>query len=105
MQPEVEAQVKAGRWYHAFEVVPGVITPGVAPFDARATLDFLGVPGDLRGRRALDVGTWDGPLAFEMEARGAEVYALDVQDPDCTAFNTAKRLRGSRVEYVRGSVC
>jgi tRNA (mo5U34)-methyltransferase len=101
---EIEEQVKAARWYHAFEVVPGVRTPGISAFDAPATLDFLGVPRELGGKRALDVGTWDGPLAFEMEGRGAQVEALDVQDPDCTAFNTAKAVRGSRVRYTQGSV-
>ena len=30
--------------------------------------------------RALDVGTWDGFWAFEMERRGAEVVALDLDD-------------------------
>jgi tRNA (mo5U34)-methyltransferase len=32
------------------------------------------------GMRALDVGTWDGFWAFEMERRGAEVVALDLDD-------------------------
>jgi SAM-dependent methyltransferase len=105
MDSAIESKLKAARWYHAFEVLPGVITPGVVGFDARATLDALGVPRDLRGKRALDVGTWDGPMAFELEERGAEVCAVDVQDPDCTAFNTAKDLRNSRVRYVRASVC
>ncbi len=29
--------------------------------------------------RVLDVGTWDGFWAFEMERRGADVVALDVE--------------------------
>src|SRR5437016_1983956 len=33
------------------------------------------------GMRALDVGTWDGFWAFEMERRGADVLALDLDDP------------------------
>jgi tRNA (mo5U34)-methyltransferase len=36
---------------------------------------------DLRGKRCLDVGTYDGFLAFEMERRGAaEVIAIDIDD-------------------------
>jgi tRNA (mo5U34)-methyltransferase len=104
MTEEVQARINAVRWYHAFEVLPGVITPGMVPFDARAVLDWLGMPPDLGGKRCLDVGTFDGPLAFEMEARGGKVYALDIQDPDCTAFNTARALRNSRVEFIRGTV-
>jgi SAM-dependent methyltransferase len=40
------------------------------------------LPGDLAGRRALDVGTFDGFWAFEMERRGAEVVATDVAEAD-----------------------
>jgi SAM-dependent methyltransferase len=101
---DVLDRIKAVRWYHAFEVVPGIITPGICAFSAPASLNALGVPADLSGKKCLDVGTWDGPLAFEMEARGGEVYALDVQDPNCTAFNTAKEIRGSQVQYTQGSV-
>lgn len=100
----IDAEIRAVRWFHAFEVLPGFITPGISSFDPKDTLDSLGAPKDMTGKKCLDVGTWDGPLAFEMETRGAEVYALDVQDPDCTAFNTAKRLRGSQVQYTQGSV-
>ncbi|HEX8086625.1 MAG TPA: class I SAM-dependent methyltransferase [Solirubrobacteraceae bacterium] len=39
------------------------------------------LPSDLRGMRCLDVGTWDGFWAFEMEKRGAaSVVALDLDD-------------------------
>ena len=39
-----------------------------------------GLPDDLSGRRALDVGTWDGFWAFELEKRGADVVAIDLDD-------------------------
>jgi tRNA (mo5U34)-methyltransferase len=40
------------------------------------------MPASLEGRRCLDVGTFDGFWAFEMERRGAaEVVAIDVVDP------------------------
>lgn len=36
---------------------------------------------DVRGKRCLDIGTFDGYLAFELERRGAsEVVAVDVED-------------------------
>ena len=104
MHEDVQKKIQSVRWYHSYEVLPGVITPGQHPWDAKRTLDHLGVPHDLRGKRALDVGTWDGPLAFELENRGADVDAIDVQDPDCTAFNTAKGLRNSKVRYRQLSV-
>ena len=63
-------------WYHTIELAPGVETPGW--FDLRPIVDQLPWP-DLRGKRCLDVATYDGFLAFEMERRGAaEVVATDI---------------------------
>jgi len=63
-------------WYHCIELAPGVITPGQVDL-REATRRTL--PASLRGARALDVGTFDGFWAFEMEKRGAaEVVAIDV---------------------------
>jgi tRNA (mo5U34)-methyltransferase len=67
-------------WYHTIELPGGVVTPG--HFDTRPTVDRVPLPSDLAGRRCLDVGTWDGFWAFELERRGAaEVVALDIEDP------------------------
>ncbi len=100
----VRERIASASWYHTFEVWPGILTPGVLGLNARPFLDEAGVPADLTGIRALDVGTWDGPIAFELERRGASVVALDVQNPDETGFNAAHEIRRSRVQYVRGSV-
>lgn len=63
-------------WYHSIELAPGVVTPGW--FDLRGIVDLMPWP-DVRGKRCLDVGTWDGFLAFELERRGAaEVVAIDI---------------------------
>jgi 2-polyprenyl-3-methyl-5-hydroxy-6-metoxy-1,4-benzoquinol methylase len=91
-------------WYHSFEVWPGILTPGALVLNARQFLDAAGVPPDLSGIRALDIGTWDGPIAFELERRGATVIAVDVQDPNETGFNATREIRRSRVHYVRASV-
>jgi tRNA (mo5U34)-methyltransferase len=74
-----QAAVESCRlWYHTIEVAPGVVTPGW--FDLRPVLERLPWP-DVRGKRCLDVGTYDGHLAFELERRGAaEVVATDIAD-------------------------
>jgi SAM-dependent methyltransferase len=55
------------------------VTPGW--FDTRLVVDRLPWPA-LAGARCLDVGTFDGFWAFEMERRGAaEVHAVDILDP------------------------
>jgi tRNA (mo5U34)-methyltransferase len=64
-------------WYHTLELAPGVLTPG--QIDLRTTAPKV-LPAELGGRRALDVGTFDGFWAFELEKRGAEVTAVDIDD-------------------------
>lgn len=100
----IRERIASVSWYHRFEVWPGVVTPGFLDLNAGFVLDQAGVPSDLTGARALDIGTWDGPVAFELERRGANVVALDVKDPDDTGFNTAHEIRRSLVQYVRASV-
>ena len=65
-------------WYHTLELPGGRVTQDVRP--AHQTSTHYGLPERMDGMRALDVGTWDGFWAFEMERRGAEVVALDLDD-------------------------
>jgi len=77
---ELERRIAEHRWYHTIELAPGLTTPGW--FDTRPALDEVRFPARLDGRRALDVGTFDGFWAFAMEQRGAaEVVAIDLLDP------------------------
>jgi tRNA (mo5U34)-methyltransferase len=77
---ELERRVAANHdWYHTLELAPGLLTPGIV--DVRPVVPRVPMPASLAGKRCLDVGTWDGFWAFEMERRGAEVHAVDVPDP------------------------
>jgi len=96
--------IESARWYHRFELLPGIFTPGITPLDPKVFFAHLGLPARLDGKKVLDVGTLDGPIAFECEARGASVTAIDIQDPSLTGFNTAKKILGSHVKYFQGSV-
>jgi tRNA (mo5U34)-methyltransferase len=79
-QAPLDQRVRAIDWYHTIELGPGVVTPGW--LDHRPVLDRIPLPASLAGQRCLDVGTFNGFWAFEMERRGAaEVVALDVLDP------------------------
>jgi tRNA (mo5U34)-methyltransferase len=85
-------------------------------FDHRPYVARYGIPADLAGMRVLDVGTFEGFWAFELERRGAEVVALDVADirqldwpvslrpqegaPRGEGFAIAARALGSSVERV-----
>jgi tRNA (mo5U34)-methyltransferase len=66
-------------WYHTIDLGNGVVTKGW--FDCRPIVDTIGFPSSLAGKRCLDIGTFDGFWAYEMERRGAsEVVAIDVLD-------------------------
>lgn len=115
-------RVGALNWYHVIDLPHGIQTPG--RIDLRPEIDQYGLPRDMRGMRALDVATFDGFLAFEMERRGAEVIATDLArgsqadwparmraylppEHDVTlgaGFRLAKELLGSSVERREVSV-
>jgi tRNA (mo5U34)-methyltransferase len=123
---DLKAQVASRLWYHTIDLAPGITTPGW--FDLRPIVDRMPWP-EVAGRRCLDVGTYDGFLAFELERRGAaEVVAVDVEDhndwdwpPDVRAtggenlarlagpeksggFRIAKEALGSSVKLQQTSV-
>ena len=87
-------------WHHRMEVVAGVVSPG--SYDPSPMLDAMRLPERLDGKRALDIGCNDGFFSFALEARGAEVVAVDAAPTP--GFALTHRLRGSSVEHVRDSV-
>ncbi len=103
---KLRESVDAIKWYHTFEIFPGIWTKGARGYkvDPKARLDNVGIPNDLTGKTVVDIGTFDGMYAFEMERRGAQVIAIDIQDPNATAFNQAKALLNSKVEFKRTTV-
>lgn len=98
---EIRALIHAhGRWWHEIEVAPGIVTPGDDSNRMKLPiLDDLGLPKDLRGLRALDVGCSDGYFSFELEKRGASVVAIDFVPETYSGFATARKILGSKVEY------
>ena len=83
-------------WYHTLDLGGGVVTPGW--MDLRPVVDRLPWP-DVRGKRCLDVGAYDGFLAFELERRGASsVVATDISDHSQWDWPRAMRERGA--EYL-----
>ena len=88
------AEVAELDWYHTLELAPGVVTPGW--LDTRKIAGQVPIPASLEGMRCLDVATFNGFWAFEMERRGAgEVIGIDVLDParwDWPAGSTAETI-------------
>jgi tRNA (mo5U34)-methyltransferase len=76
-------RVAAIPWYHTIDLGHGVVTSGFV--DHRSQLAAYRLPESLEGKRCLDVATFDGYWAFELERRGAgHVVATDIADGmDC----------------------
>ena len=84
-------------WFHRYKLVDDIITPGLYNVDAHLWVEQT-FPGlNLSGKRVLEIGTWDGPYAFALGAKGAIVEAADIQDPDRTGFNVAKKVLNSDI--------
>jgi tRNA (mo5U34)-methyltransferase len=99
-------------WFHTFCLDRGsTYTPGIAR-DHRYRIPPF--PDDLRGRKVLDIGAFDGFYAFLAEARGADrVVAIDneqyvdwvrsrfgIELGPAAGFNSIAELLGSDVEYI-----
>jgi tRNA (mo5U34)-methyltransferase len=67
-------------------------------------LDRLGLPPNMQGMRALDLGCSDGYFSFELEKRGASVVAIDFVPETYTGFATARKILDSQVEYRMDNV-
>jgi tRNA (mo5U34)-methyltransferase len=69
---ELQRRIAEVNWYHSIDLGNGIVTPGGKPFVPEESFP------DLRGKRVLDIGAWDGYFSFMAERRGAaEVVALD----------------------------
>lgn len=113
--PTSQEDPRLQNWYHTIELGNGLVSKGA--YDHRPVTDRYGIPESLAGKTALDIGTFDGYWAFELERRGADrVVAIDVArigDFDWipsyrvtlgnaaereSNFELARAMRGSRVE-------
>ena len=85
-------------WWHSFELPDGSLIEGVSSIAGlKRRLAQFPIPADLKGKRVLDIGCWDGWFSFEMERRGAEVVAID--NWDNPRFRQMHAAYGSRVDY------
>jgi tRNA (mo5U34)-methyltransferase len=91
-------ELAAKGWYHSFDLPDGTFIDGFMTVEQqkRRYAQFP-IPDDIRGKRLLDIGAWDGWFSFEAERHGADVTSIDcVELP--TFLDIHARL-GSKVEY------
>ena len=86
-------------WYHSMEFPDGSRIDGYIPLPVlRERYADFGLPDDLTGMRAIDIGAWDGWFSFEMEHHGADVTAVDVVN--VPNFHRAHARHASKVRYI-----
>jgi tRNA (mo5U34)-methyltransferase len=91
-------------FYHSIPLPDGRVLEGILPLDTlNERVSEFPIPARLDGKRVLDIGTWDGFFAFEMERRGATVSAIDSTEVE--NFYVARELLGSHVDYRVQDVC
>ncbi|SEC19471.1 tRNA (mo5U34)-methyltransferase [Rhizobiales bacterium GAS188] len=93
---------EVAHWHHAFEIYPGLVTPGT--YDPTFLLDKTQLPADLRGLRVLDIGTCDGFFALQLARRGANVVAIDYRGKRDHGYYVMERLNPVQIEYHRMNV-
>lgn len=90
-------------WYHTLDLPNGVVTPGFV--DHRDQVDLYCLPESLAGKRCLDVATFDGFWAYEMEKRGAtEIVGIDIHTRNDSDFpeNWITEYRSAQPATVKG---
>jgi tRNA (mo5U34)-methyltransferase len=89
--------------YHSIRLPSGEVLEGAMPLAYQEDRwSWFGLPEDLSGKRALDVGPWDGYFTFELERHGAEVTSIDYADLD--TFRKLHALFGSHAKYINMDV-
>ena len=87
-------------WYHKIDLGEGVVTPGL-DFDQlwdmiRETYKYI----DYKGKKVLDIGSWDGMWAFEAEKLGADIVIATDCHWDIETYNKflfCREVLGSKV--------
>ena len=97
---EFRQRLNRSGWWHSFELPNGEAIEGACDLAGlKGRIAQFPIPDDLRGKRVLDIGAWDGWFSFEMERRGASVVAIDTWDNP--RFRYVHQVLDSKVEYLR----
>lgn len=90
------------RWWHRIEVTPGIVTPGEK--NTIAELERMDLPERLDRMTVLDIGAAEGFYSFECEKRGGIVTAVDQFSSEESGFALVRKLLGSKVKHIHGSI-
>jgi tRNA (mo5U34)-methyltransferase len=95
-------------WYSKIEIIKGS-GPFTEPHSIETPPEtfynsFGYGPAELVNKRVLDVGTFAGSMTFYAEDCGADVVALDIQDPQTNGFGVLHDIRKSSATHVTASI-
>ncbi|MCS6891437.1 MAG: glutathione S-transferase N-terminal domain-containing protein [Rhodovarius sp.] len=88
-------------WHHAFEIYPGLRTPG--SYDPEFMWQKM-AGRDWRGLRVLEIGPADGFFSLRLAQAGAMVTCLDYRRKEATGFAVMERLTGLSFDYRLGNL-
>jgi tRNA (mo5U34)-methyltransferase len=104
---EIQAKIDRVPWYHEYDFPGGFRAKSSTPdtADHRALWGFLHEQldkVDFKGKRVLEIGSWDGYWSFDAEKRGAaRVLSTDDLSQNWSAgegIQIARELLGSKIE-------
>ncbi len=99
MSPEIAAKLASVRhWHQNYEIVPGIWTNGT--YQPQSWWDWLALPDDLSGIRALDIGACDGFFSLMLQRAGAEVTAVDYKPKTMSGFQVMEELNGVSIPHL-----
>jgi tRNA (mo5U34)-methyltransferase len=91
-------ELAAKGWYHSFELPDGTVIDGFMTVERQQQrYAQFPIPDDLKGKRLLDIGAWDGWFSFEAARHGADVTAIDCVE--LPSFLDIHARLGSKVDY------
>jgi SAM-dependent methyltransferase len=94
---QLEAEVAKRFWYHKIDLGKGVVTPG---YDFDSVWDGIRSSRksiDYKGKRVLDIASWDGMWAFEAEKLGAALVVATDADNRNENFEFVRTVLNSTV--------
>jgi SAM-dependent methyltransferase len=110
-EPEIRVQLAARGpelWYSKIEIIKdSKLFTEPNSIDTTAEVFFYSFgygPEQLAGKRVLDIGAFAGSMTFYAEDCGAEVVALDIQDPQTNGFGVLHEIRRSTAAHVTASI-
>jgi tRNA (mo5U34)-methyltransferase len=89
-------------WHHAFEIAPGVRTPG--SYDPGGLWHRMRTAFNWQGSRVLDIGPADGAMSMWAANAGSSVTALDFRPKHASGFAVMEQLSGCHFDFHIGNI-